>query len=246
MWVQCILCDRYVEISDETAVAKRFKKRPDYAFLCSRCGGGLAELELNVTDPGVLPQELAGDGRLDRPAFAAWSEPAKPRIRSRRVGEGTAPGPAPGLSPTTAVTAAAVELPPRPPREEGRRGHGDRRPGAQTGQAQPVPPGAQASANGGPPPERGDQPGEGRHRRRRGRHGKGPGAGQTGENGQTGQGAQNGQKGGSAQGGVPGGQQPQGNHEGRHGDGGRRGRHGQPRNGGQPSGVPQPERQPVR
>ncbi|MHB9145904.1 MAG: DUF2197 domain-containing protein [Symbiobacteriia bacterium] len=225
MWVQCVLCDRYVEISDETAVAKRFKKRPDFAFLCSNCGGGLGELELNSTPPGVLPEVLAASGRGAEPAFAAWSEPTKPRLRHRREDGGSRPLAAAGRE--TQPLPVETPPPPRAPGEEQARQQSELgqprqqgpsvlgRPGqGQPGQGQP--------GQGQPGPGAPESAGGGRHRRRRGRSGKPP------VEDNQGNGIPNNGQGGSTGGGQNH-QGSQGQHGSGHGQRGRGGAHGNPK-----------------
>jgi len=230
VWVQCILCERYIEIDDETTVAKRFRKRPDFAYLCSRCGGALGEVEKNVLPPGQRPEEIVAGERAASPTFAAWSEPKTARQRPPR-GElrGDAPGASPrGVVELPRVPARTDEAPDRGdlPREGDRPREAERPPGERTGGGRgrdPVP---------GPRPER---------RRNEEAGGKLRQGGQTGTYGQHPQGGQ-GQAPGNGQPGVGG--HPAGNGlpgAGSHPGGGRsrrhRGRHG--REGGAPS-VPSP------
>ena len=37
MQLRCILCDRSVEIDDETAMAKRARHTPGFVFVCREC-----------------------------------------------------------------------------------------------------------------------------------------------------------------------------------------------------------------
>jgi len=188
VWVQCILCERYIEIDDETTVAKRFRKRPDFAYLCSRCGGALGEVEKNVLPPGQRPEEIVAGERAASPTFAAWSEPKTARQRPPR---GELRGDTPGASPRGVVELPRVRAPvpgPRPERRRNEEAGGKLRQGGQTGTYGQHPQGGQGQAPGnGQPgvgghpagnglPGAGSHPGGGRSRRHRGRHGREGGA----------------------------------------------------------------------
>lgn len=177
MWVQCILCERYIEIDDETTVAKHFRKRPDYAYLCSRCGGALGDLEKTVLPPGQRPEEIAASERVAPPTFASWSEPKTARQRPPR---GEMRGETPGASPRGVVELPRLQARPRDAQDRGTRPEKENlrneaaggRPRQNNGQptvgGQPGA-GGQAGA-GGHPGSAGHAP-SGRSRRHRGRHG---------------------------------------------------------------------------
>lgn len=156
MWVQCILCDRYIEIDDETTVAKRIKKRPDFAFVCSRCGGALGGLEKNVLPPGRRPEEVLAGEREAEPSFASWSEPKSMRQRSPRRGDGASPGTSAGADRAQTARLALPQVPgagERPRRERGRgadrRDTRPRQEGRGTGSGPKQPPGTGSSGGGG-------------------------------------------------------------------------------------------------